>query len=148
MIFLRKIKFDVAEIYWRPSLEASGQRLDNVNQTHLVLASGKLVLQKNTQTLRCLLTVTKSWISFSIEFSQGSTFFRKNRSSTRDRTNPSRFDWTSLKLKTLTRIGENQFDRKCCTLDNWSWWEIRLQLFKQNKLDHCSKECFSYTKLD
>ena len=25
----------------------SGQRLDNVNQTHLVLASGKLVLQKS-----------------------------------------------------------------------------------------------------
>ena len=30
----------------RPCLEASGQRLDNVNQIHLVLASGKLVLQK------------------------------------------------------------------------------------------------------
>ena len=33
---------DAAEIYrWH-----SGQRLDNVNRTHLVLASGKLVLQK------------------------------------------------------------------------------------------------------
>ena len=27
----------------------SSQRLDNVNQTHPVLASGKLVLQKGTQ---------------------------------------------------------------------------------------------------
>ena len=27
-------------------LENSGQRLENVDQTHLVLASGKLVLQK------------------------------------------------------------------------------------------------------
>ena len=27
----------------------SGQRLDNVNQTHLVLASGKLVLQNSHQ---------------------------------------------------------------------------------------------------
>ena len=26
---------------------SNGQRLDNVNQTHLVIASGKLVLQKS-----------------------------------------------------------------------------------------------------
>ena len=44
--FLGKINFDVAEIYWQPCLEASGQRPDNVKRTHLVLASGKLVLQK------------------------------------------------------------------------------------------------------
>ena len=30
--------------------EASGQRLDNVKRTHLVLASGKLVLQKSSNT--------------------------------------------------------------------------------------------------
>ena len=35
--------FDVAEIYWRVNSE---QRLDNFNRTHLVLASGKLVIQK------------------------------------------------------------------------------------------------------
>ena len=41
-----KIYFDVAEIYQRPWLEESGQRLENVDQTYLVLASGKLVPQK------------------------------------------------------------------------------------------------------
>ena len=41
-----KIYFDVVEIYrWR-WLEESGQMLENVDQTHLVLASDKLVLQK------------------------------------------------------------------------------------------------------
>ena len=33
-------------------LRNSGQRLDDVIQTHLVLASGKLVLQKNCGKLR------------------------------------------------------------------------------------------------
>ena len=33
-------------------LRNSEQRLDNVNRTHLVLASGKLVLQKTTMHLR------------------------------------------------------------------------------------------------
>ena len=42
-----KIYFDVAEIYRQRWLEESGQRLENVGQTHLVLVSGKLVLQKN-----------------------------------------------------------------------------------------------------
>ena len=41
-----KVFLVVAEIYGRPCLEASGQRLDNDNQTHLLLASGKLLLQK------------------------------------------------------------------------------------------------------
>ena len=40
-----KIYFDAAEIYRQRWLEERGQRLENVNQTHLVLASGKLVLQ-------------------------------------------------------------------------------------------------------
>ena len=35
--------------------EASGQRLDNVNRSHLVLASGKLVLQKEARSdLLCI----------------------------------------------------------------------------------------------
>ena len=38
--------FDVAEIYRWCWFEESGQWLENVYQTHLVLASGKLVLQK------------------------------------------------------------------------------------------------------
>ena len=38
--------FDVAEIYQQHWLEVSGQRLKNVDRTHLVLASGKQVLQK------------------------------------------------------------------------------------------------------
>ena len=42
---------NVAEVnQWR-CLEESGQWLEDVAQTHLVLASGKLVLQKTTVTL-------------------------------------------------------------------------------------------------
>ena len=37
---------DVAEINKRHGLEESGQWLENVHQSHLVLACGKLVLQK------------------------------------------------------------------------------------------------------
>ena len=37
---------DVAEINRRRWLEESGQRLENVDRTHLVLASGKQVLLK------------------------------------------------------------------------------------------------------
>ena len=39
-----KIYFDVAEIYRQRWLEESGHRLENVDQTHLVLVSGKLVM--------------------------------------------------------------------------------------------------------
>ena len=46
-----KIYFSVAEIYQRPWLEASGQRLENADWTHLVLASGKVVLQKRFYNL-------------------------------------------------------------------------------------------------
>ena len=44
-----KIYYDVAEIYrWHGAwLEESRQRLKNVDLTYPVLASGKLVLQKN-----------------------------------------------------------------------------------------------------
>ena len=38
--------FDVAEINWWGWLETRGQRVENVDRTHLVLACGKLVLQK------------------------------------------------------------------------------------------------------
>ena len=38
--------FNVAEIYWPPWLEEYVQWLENVDGTHLVLASGKLELQK------------------------------------------------------------------------------------------------------
>ena len=41
-----KNNFDVNETYQRRWLEESGQRLEYVDQTHLVLASGKLVFQK------------------------------------------------------------------------------------------------------
>ena len=43
-----KIYFDVAEIYRRHCLEESGQRFENVDRSYLVLARGKLVLQKRT----------------------------------------------------------------------------------------------------
>ena len=39
--------FDVAGIYRQSCSEQSGQRLENVNRTHLVLASGSLVRQKS-----------------------------------------------------------------------------------------------------
>ena len=42
-----KIYFHVAEICRQRWLEESGQMIENVDQTHLSLASGKLVLQKN-----------------------------------------------------------------------------------------------------
>ena len=41
-----QIYFDVAEIYCRHWFEESGQRLENVGRTHLVLASSKQVLQE------------------------------------------------------------------------------------------------------
>ena len=41
-----KIDVDNAEVYQGPCVEKSGQYLENVDQTHLVLASGKRVLQK------------------------------------------------------------------------------------------------------
>ena len=41
----KNFSLDIAEIYWWHCLKQR-QRLDNVNQTFLVLASGKLVLQK------------------------------------------------------------------------------------------------------
>ena len=43
---------DVAEVYTRNCLEESGQFLENVDPTHLVLASGKRVLQNNTKTTK------------------------------------------------------------------------------------------------
>ena len=43
-----KVYFNVAEIYRRRCLEASGQMLENVDRTHRVLTSGKLVLRKIT----------------------------------------------------------------------------------------------------
>ena len=41
-----EIIIDVAEVNQWLSLEESGQSLENVDRTHLVLASGKVVLQK------------------------------------------------------------------------------------------------------
>ena len=45
-IFSEEKIVDVAEAYQRRCLEESGQWLENVDQTHLVVASGKPVLQK------------------------------------------------------------------------------------------------------
>ena len=46
IFFCGKI-IDVAEVNQRPWLEESGQGLENGDRTHLVLASGKPVLQKS-----------------------------------------------------------------------------------------------------
>ena len=46
--------FNVAEVNQQCCLEESGQWLENVNQTHLVLASGKLVLQNIKQKIKLL----------------------------------------------------------------------------------------------
>ena len=43
-----KLYLDIADIYRRRWFEKSGQSLENVDRTPLVLASGKLVLQKRT----------------------------------------------------------------------------------------------------
>ena len=51
-----KIYFNVAEISRRRWLEEGGQRLENVDRTHLVLASGKLVLQK--EDCKCSITLS------------------------------------------------------------------------------------------
>ena len=59
-----KIYFDVAEIYRRHWLEESGKRLENVDGTILVLASGKLVLQRK------LLNFSPSSPSFKSQSSQ------------------------------------------------------------------------------
>ena len=42
----QKISFDVAEVYQWRWLEKSGLWLENDNPTHVILASGKLALQK------------------------------------------------------------------------------------------------------
>ena len=42
-----KIYFNVAEFSRRRWLEEGGQSLENVDRTHLVMASEKLVLQKS-----------------------------------------------------------------------------------------------------
>ena len=42
----QQIIFDVAEIYRRHWLEESGQRLENVDRTHLVLGSVKASTKK------------------------------------------------------------------------------------------------------
>ena len=39
------------QVNQRRCLEESGQRLENVDRTHLVLARGKLVLQKNYKSI-------------------------------------------------------------------------------------------------
>ena len=46
-----KMYCDVAEIYRRRWLGESGLRFENVYQTHQVLASGNLVLQKHASEL-------------------------------------------------------------------------------------------------
>ena len=47
-----KIGFNVGEIFRWHWLEEGEQRLENVNQNHLVLVSGKQVLQKNKKIKR------------------------------------------------------------------------------------------------
>ena len=71
--FIWKKIVDVAEINQRHCLEESGQWLENVDQTRLVLASGKLVLQKvesktssafvNCRALRSLVRILL-WLFF------------------------------------------------------------------------------------
>ena len=48
--------FDVAEVYQRRWLEESGKWLEHVDQTHLVLAIGQPVLQKDVLIIKLLIT--------------------------------------------------------------------------------------------
>ena len=50
-VFGLGLLFDVAEVNQQPCLKESGQWLENVDRTHLGLASGKLVLQKSPKTI-------------------------------------------------------------------------------------------------
>ena len=55
-----KIYLDVADTYPLHWLEGSGQKLENVEQTHLVQGSDKLVLQKRMYTILL-------WANFSVK---------------------------------------------------------------------------------
>ena len=57
--FIRRKIINVAEVNQRRCLEESGQWLENVDPTHLVLASGKPVLQKKT-LVQC--TSRMTWV--------------------------------------------------------------------------------------
>ena len=52
-------KIDVAEIFGRHWLEGSGQRLENVDRTHLVLVSGNLVPKKYLGSSSCDSSLSK-----------------------------------------------------------------------------------------
>ena len=52
-----KSYFEAAEIYWRLWLEKSGQRLENVEQAHLVLASGKLELHEQVSKIQLAINI-------------------------------------------------------------------------------------------
>ena len=52
-----QFSFPFAELYRRCWLEESGQRLENIDRTHLLLASGKLVLHKSIVRL-----VSRCWV--------------------------------------------------------------------------------------
>ena len=69
---LASLGIDVAEVNQRRWLEESGQRLENVEQTHVVQPSGKSVLQKTikvipsqVQNMRSDLTYRFSIVNFS-----------------------------------------------------------------------------------
>ena len=50
--FQRKKIINAAKVFQRPWLEESGQWLENVDQTHLVLYNGKVVLKKKESLLK------------------------------------------------------------------------------------------------
>ena len=60
---------NVAEVNHPCCFEESGQWLENVDQTHLVLASGKLVLQTRNAGRVCPALLFRYDVNFSLEAS-------------------------------------------------------------------------------
>ena len=74
------IFFDVAEVFQQHLLEESRQGLENVDRTHLVLASGKLVpLQKLLPALLMMLVYHQEDIKKILgTFSNGKNYWDRN----------------------------------------------------------------------
>ena len=75
--FSEEFFLDVTEVYQRRWLEQSGQGLENVDRTHLVLGSGKPELQnkfKGPKSLLKLFPISKQKIA--ISYSPESPFFQ------------------------------------------------------------------------
>ena len=106
---------DIAEVNQQPWLEESGQWLENVYQTHLVLASGKVVLQLNGHFQAGL----RVWPLFSRCFALRHVAVGARSASGRWRTStPTTAHWTSSRRRrtsseSFTRLPRGSFYSYC-----------------------------------